>query len=178
MNLNDSEKLASIVVSIVTVLAIIGGGIFGLVEYMEYAKDTKIKTSLGLVTRYHTGQILKSKIKTDSAWNEVYSELTTLFKKDTSAEAYEEFVLTVVKKKDIYVDVNLIMGLFEETVICVDSGLCDKVTIDSYFKNSGRSFFNKYYPLVCDLRKKWNDKKIWLNVQTYYNPESLEKICI
>lgn len=177
MDLERAEKLGNISVSIVTIVAILCGGMFALFEYLDYKKESQRKNSLELVARYQQGEILKNRLKTDLAWEGIHGELIELFKKDTSKEAYENFVITVITKKELFAEVSSIMGLFEETVVCVNSGICDKETITNYFFTSGRSFFNKYYPYVCDQRTKWNDYTIWKRVQTYYNSQSIGKIC-
>ena len=177
MSLDNSEKEANIAVSIVTIIAIISGGVFGLVEYLEYKKESKIKNTIDLVTRYHSGHVLKSKLETDKVWNDMYPIMTEIFKTDKTSEAYEGFILTIIEKNNLTSSVSIVMGLFDETVVCLESEICDKSTIDNYFLKSGKSFFNKYYPFVCDQRNKWNDVTIWKNVQKYYNPDSMGKIC-
>lgn len=177
MDLDKAEKMGNIAVSVVTILAIFCGGIFGLVEYLDYKNNEKIKNSLNLVNRFQSGEILNERLKADSIWQDVYQELITIFKADASPEAYEGFVIAVISKKKMEKSINSMMGIYEETVICVESGLCDQDTIDHYFSKSGRTFFNKYYPYVCNQRKKWNDPTIWENIQKYYNPKSIGKVC-
>ena len=177
MNLDQAEKFGNICVSIVTILAILFGGIFGLIEYFDYKKSNRIENSLVLVERFNQGEILKNRAATSLVWQDLHQELINLFQKDSSPEAYEGFVLAVVKEKNLAKEVSSIMGFYEETAICVNAGLCETRTINRYFSKSGRSFFNKYYPYVCNQRTKWNDSSIWKNVQINYNPESIGKIC-
>lgn len=177
MSLDNVEKRVNIAVSIVTIIAIISGGVFGVIEYLDYKKEIRIKNTIDLVNRYHSGHVLESKLRTDKVWNEMYPSLIELFSTDSSSEAYEGFVLTIINKKNLNSPVSVLMGLFDETVVCIESDICDKETIDRYFLKSGRSFFNKYYPYICDQRSKWNDETIWVNVQKYYNPGSTGKIC-
>lgn len=177
MSLDQAEKLGNVIVSIVTVLAILCGGIFGLIEYCEYKKSNRIKNSLNLVERYNKGEILRSRITSGAVWQDLNEELVSLSQRDNSPEAYEGFVLAVISEKKLTKEVSSIMGFYEETAICMSAGLCEEDTINSYFSKSGRSFFNKYYPYVCSQRIKWNDPSIWENVQIRYNPESIGKIC-
>lgn len=177
MILDQAEKLGNVIVSIVTVLAIICGGIFGLIEYCDYKKSNRVKNSLDLVERYNKGETLKNRVITGVVWQGLNEELVSLLKNNRSPEAYEGFVISVIIEKDLAKEVSSLMGFYEETAICVNAGICDANTINSYFSKSGRSFFNKYYPYVCSQRAKWNDTSIWKNVQIRYNPESIGKIC-
>lgn len=180
MNINNvekNEKIANIAVSIVTMFAIVIGGVFGLVQYFDYKEEIRVKNSLAILDRYHNDEVLKSNIKVYSAWSENYENLMKLIKEDPSAEAYEGFILALVEKKDLPIEINTIFNLYDETVVCVYSNLCDKDTIDNYFRESARSFFHRFYPVVCNQRKRWNDPTIWSRVEKFYNPESIGKIC-
>lgn len=177
MKLENVETVGNIAVSFSTTLALICGGIFGLVEYLDYKKDNSIKYSLSLVSRYQAEDVLKQRIKTDSAWQDANDDLVKLLKIDRSVSAYEGFLLSVVKKNELDAAIITLMGFYDETVVCVKSRICDKATINSYFLKSGRTFFNKYYPYVCLQRNIWSDPTIWFDVQRYFNPKSLGKIC-
>ena len=175
--LEQREKTANIAVSIATIIAILCGGLFGLVEYLDYKKSVKVENSLNLVNRFQSGEKIKDRRATDSAWQNNNKKFMTLRKKGNAQEMYEKFVINLIEKEKIKYNISSLMDFYEETVVCIQAGLCDQSTINDYFSKSGKTFFKKYYPYVCDQRNMWNDSSIWEKVQKYYNPKPKGKIC-
>lgn len=177
MNLNDTEKLVSIVQSSVTIVAILVGGVFGLVQYMDYKSSEKVNRSLTQLTKYSADGMVKSRESINEAWSDNLENLIELFKKNKSDEAYSKFVIDVVSNNNLDNDVDKILRFYEESAVCVNSNLCDEETIRSFFQTDAKPFFNTFYPYICSQRKRWKDEKIWETVQAFYNPKSIGKIC-
>lgn len=178
MLLDQWEKISSIMLSVISALAIVSGGTFTLIEYYDHKNNIKQSSSLALVSEYHSQDFIKYREKLDESWEIGYPVLIDILKSNTDkTKAYQEFVIALVKKEEITSEVNNIMNFYERIAICVNSGLCNKKIIDDFFIKNGRTFFRKYYPYVCLLRERWNDESIWKNIESYFNPGSLGKIC-
>ena len=178
VNLNDWDKLSGIVASSFTVIAIIAGGMFALVEFYGYKQDKKISNSLGLVSEYYSEDVLQYRRKLDEAWETGHPILVeTLRSRQDKAKAYDEYVIALVEKEELSLAIDYVMDFFERSVVCITAKLCDQATIDKFFYKNARIFFRKYYPYVCALRKKWKDDSIWLDVEAHFNPASIGKSC-
>lgn len=178
MTLEQWEKLSITIVSFVTVLAIIGGGLFALIEYYDHKADGRKKISLALVSDYHSKEYREYRENIDEAWEVGHPVLiSALTKEKCKSRAYNKYVVALVSEEKLSNDVGYIMDFFERVATCVNSDLCDKQIIDKFFKKSGRTFFRKYYPYVCNLRNKWQDNSIWSNTEVYFNPGGVNKIC-
>ncbi len=177
----DYEKhiaISKVYLSYLSIIAIIVGAGFTLFEYNGYKADKKINYSLNIVADYTNPEIMKHRTKLDEAWEIGYPILIKNIKnyKDTS-NAYNKFILALVKEENLSRPIDYVMDFYERISLCVSAGLCKKDVIDKFFLRNGQIFFRKYYPYVCDLRKKWNDDTIWLNVELYFNSKSAGEIC-
>lgn len=177
MSLEKLERLASITLSSVTVVAIIAGGLFGLFEYLDHKASEKINHSLNQLSNYNSDSLVKSRESIDEAWNGRHTKLIELFKKDKSDSAYSKFVLDVVNDSNLSRDIEKILRFYQETAICVGANICDEETTRSFFQADAVPFFSTFYPYVCFQRKQWKDEKTWEKLQLFYRLNSIGKIC-
>lgn len=177
LQLSDLEKWWGIQVSRLTIISIIFGGGFATREYLDHKSDVAVMQSLQLISRFSEDPLLDDKIKTDRAWDDVFSGLSELVKVDSSPASYEGFVIGFVESKELTNSIYRIFDLYEEAVICVEAQLCDKQVIDKYLLDSGRNFFSAFYPIVCNQRARWRDYSIYSTVQTYYSPRTINTVC-
>lgn len=177
MEFEKINKAAELIVSVITIISIIVGGIFAMVQYLEHKKELKIKHTLEFVTKFNSDKFMDLREKINNVWNDANPVMVKILTKDKTPEAYEGFVVALVKKYKIHSEIDNIMTLFEEIAICSIENICDKQTVNKYFYDDGKIFFRKFYPYVCDLRKKWNDKKIWYKAQEFYSDNTLGTLC-
>jgi hypothetical protein len=177
--LDQWEKLSSTILSLFSVFAVVVAGSFALIEYYGYKTDAKQARSLKLVSEYHGEQALKYRNKLDEAWEVGYPVLIKILKENTDTnKAYERYVNALIVNEELFTEVRYVMDFFERVATCVNANICDKVIIDNFFSEEGRALFRIYYPYVCSLRNKWKDNSRWSNVEVYFNPGSVGKICI
>lgn len=160
--------------AIVTITAIVFGGGFGLLEYLDKKKESQISNTLDLVKRFQTTEVLETRQTLDEAWSSNYSDLLEVLSPAEEppdydvSKAYKEYVMGFVERYKFSVQINLILEFYEQVVICVNASICDVNTVNDFFLRNGKVFFRKFYPYVCNQRRKWNDPSAWSDAQNYF----------
>lgn len=175
--LENSEKLASIILSLTTCAGIIFGSVFGLIEFTDYKASEKIKNSLVLVERFNGDRLMKARMNVNDVWRKNNSRIRQTLESANFAEGYQVLIKGIVKENNLQQSIEIVMGFFDETAICVDSDICDSKTIQDYFGEGGGSFIRKIRPYLCELRKNWSDPSIWEDAQMYYAPKTKGQEC-
>ena len=181
--LNQWQKILSIIYYSVAVGAILIGGIFTLVEYLEYKSDKKQSASSKLVSAYSSKEdLLKHRKKLDLAWRagsrdrlEAASQGQRKASRKTpgwlaqyNSDEYVRYIIFLIKKKKLGGSITYVMDFYEGVATCVITELCDENIIDASFLKPVQKFFENYYPYICLLKIEQNDNSLWLNTEEYF----------
>ena len=170
MNLDKYKKIVDIVVPALTLIIIV---YFGYVELNNYKKTSKEKNSINLVERYSKDNLLESRMKIDLIWQNTLIKFKELTNKNSSNKTYKKFIVSLVKDNNLHTDITIISEFYEETAICIETGVCDEETITDYFYKKGELFFQIFYPYMCYLRQAWGNSSIWKTAYQQYRPKSV-----
>jgi hypothetical protein len=95
-------KISSIIASVVTVFAIISGGTFALVEYLENKEEKKQAISLDYVSEYHSNEMRQHRERLNSAWEKGYPTLVSALSQEADkSKAFDQFVENLVHDENL-----------------------------------------------------------------------------
>lgn len=154
------EKMTSaIILSWVTVISLILGGLWAILEYRERQESRitdKAAQVLVFVERYNQDPIQRYKNNKVKALAEAYRDL-----KKKTLKVYPDdcikFQRDVVDKFDLRFEIDNVTFFYDELHICVESGICDKQIAHNFFGKHAFDFMwglQCYIPFVQKARKK------------------------
>ena len=184
MTLERAKKFTEIAVPWIGVIAILVGGIWTFSEYGRHVDATKVQRSLDQIARFNA-ELTDIRLKIDLAWQANASTLLKIEQQaelnkaqsDEIAKQYAAFVLNMNRQEQLLSDIARVLFFVDEIVICVEANLCDESTIRSYLDDFSLTFFNRHYPVICDLRDTWNDPTIATRLQAFFTKTSDRNIC-
>lgn len=155
------------------VITIVLGGCYTVLEYVEHKQSVKVQRSLSYVEKYRSSNTAEAKLSLNQLLIDNNEQLNNLLLKKYEnsvdlAEAYNLFVLDIVKPSLIQRNIEILFSFYEEVAICVERGLCDNEITQSFLSNDAKTMFNSYYPYICRLRKQWKNNSVYLRTQQYY----------
>ena len=179
--LTESKGLADALKTWIGILAILFAGAYSLLEYIEHKQTVKIERSLEYVSNFRGGITAEARLSLNQLLTDQSQALSKILSnnhlgKKQLNQSYNDFILRITKSPQIQRNLEVVFSFFEEVVICVEKELCDKEVIQSFFSNEARALFNSYYPYVCSLRKQWNNKTVYLKLESFYLNKS-DDIC-
>ena len=184
MSLDRAKKLTETAVPWIGVIAILVGGIWTFTEYGRHVNSTKVQRSLDQIARFNA-ELTDVRLKIDLAWQENVSTLLKISQQaeldqaqsDEIAKQYAAFVVNMIREEQLLSDIARVLFFIDEIVICVNASLCDESVIRSHLNDFSLTFFNRHYPVICELRDIWNDPTIATRLQDFFTNTSDCDIC-
>lgn len=155
MPLADHKDFWSTVGSIVQIVAIAGGSLFGLYEYLQKDKADHVRETLAYVDRYLKAPIHDVRLKLDHVWTPREDELVLRLRR--GEQAYTEFVLQTVGEARIEPDIFSLISFLESVESCTRARICDTATARAFFCADARGFFNLHYRFILHERQRRHD---------------------
>jgi hypothetical protein len=177
MNLDFWDKLAKTMLSGVTILAIIFGGLFSLNEYLERKQENKVARTLDLVDAYSKEDVISAQQDLDWHYDKNIDAINAALDSENFTEDFSAIIIQLIEKHDLSRQVDRLFYFYRTVAICTLASLCDKSTVESYFKHQGVVFFNQYYPYICQRRLVSGDNGIWMTVQEFFKPNLARDFC-
>ena len=166
--------------SIVSIVAVIFGGVFALAEYRAKKTAERRLTTAGYIRTFQGTAAFAANDKLAEVW-EVEGmrtiERVIAAPQPDQARIYSDGVNALVVSHESESAIRYLMGFYEDVAFCAVWDLCDVGLTRQFFENRGRTFFRKYYPYICRLREKWNDETIWREAEFYYNQTRGSAVC-
>ncbi len=164
-----AEKLSSILLNLVSVLAICFGGWFGLIKFFEYQEQTRLKAGMDIVSEYYSQELYVARSKISMLFTDIEGAMTSqIASSNNPSSAYYAFVNNFVRESRAESEVERLIEFFERAALCVDRQICDEESIGTFLKANGSDFLSTFHPYVCEQRARWADPKIWLEAEQYY----------
>ncbi len=160
------------IVSWITVLGLIVGGIFTLIEYRHHVRSEKIERTMGYLTRFNSQDILRYRVILDRLQDSHYqAESKALLNpiKSKRKSEYDKLILDMTQPSINRESINGLMDFYDEIAICADVKVCDSDTAHALFNKDASAFFTTFSPYICDLRNKWNDRTIGAELENFFN---------
>jgi hypothetical protein len=186
MQREAAKEWTQIFTSWITVVGLVGGGIFALAEYQGNKKDTRIQRSLAHLGKFASKEISEARVAIALRQDAKVNRLREiLLNRETSQEernaAYYIFVVHELvahgTTDGIQDKIYLVLNTLEEAIICGEQGLCDEATLRAGFFDYGQGFVRTYTPYLCYLRRAWNDPALGRRAEAYFNPAAPPDVC-
>jgi len=161
-----------------TVLGLIAGGIYTLVEYQNHERQQRIETTMGYVTRYMSPPLSDHRVVLLRQWQRHESDLlavlrNTSLSSDELLRHYSTKILAMVTDDGLAAPIQELVLFFEQLANCVSLELCQRDAVNSMLAGQAQEFLHQYFPYVCYLRNEWNDPSIAHQLEQVFNPESI-----
>jgi hypothetical protein len=145
----------------VTVISLILGGLWAILEYNERSNSRisdKAAQVLVFVERYNRNPIQEYKNNKVKALAEAYKDY---YEKNSKREPddCETFQIKVVDKFGLRFEIDNVTFFYDELLVCVNSGICDKEVAHNFFGKHAFDFMwglQCYIPFVKAARERRN----------------------
>jgi hypothetical protein len=155
LSLDRVKTLSDIVSSWIGLVALIVGGVFAIVQYLDKEKADRVKTTLEFLQKFNTAPVVDARKAVLSAWagnNERVALAVT--HSASEPDTYPKLVAEIVKAKALYEPLITVIDFYDSLQICVETKLCDSSATTSIFQRDARVFFNVHYPFFIEQRKE------------------------
>lgn len=177
-----SKSLSDFISSWLGIVAVIAAGLFSAVQYLEHKQSVKLERTLTYVQRYNDGDYVNSTQQLEAAVHSHYSELTAiLLNTDYSPEQleqqYSQFILKVLEKDQLYLQLSKVFSFHVELIQCINAGLCTEDVSRTFFSNNARDLIRTFYPFICSKRAQWKDQQAYASILDFYNGNNNQELC-
>lgn len=164
----------------ITVLGLMAGGVYTLVEYRSHERDRRIEATMGYVTRFMAPPLSDHRATLLKQWQKHQAEILTVLHDSSLKPAelnreYNATVLAMITAEELSLPIQEMTLFFEQLANCVKLTLCEPDAVNSMLAVQAQEFMRQYYPYICYLRKEWSDPSIAQELERIFNPKSVGK---
>lgn len=183
INWKHAKERVDVIVPVVTIVGLFAGGLYTLFEYRAQQNEKRIATAMAYVSRFSTPPLSEYRASLSNAWAARGDIEMVLTNKDHRLSVnevnrtYSQLVVEMVNENALGPGIREELLFFEQVSQCVELELCDNMVTRSMLETHSREFFDKYYPYVCALRKRWNDPTTGAALQRFLKVGRGKDIC-
>jgi hypothetical protein len=176
--LGQNDKSIGALVSILGFIVALGGGLYGVVQYVEAKEAARTENSIAYLNRYNSAPVLTARTRADELLIQEHPGFVRLFESMQDIAEYHTYFENFIQRNDVTTELMLVLSFYEELVTCMEANVCDSDTADVFFRVGGRKFVENYYPLICKLRREWKNPAIYKTVEDHYLGDRREPLCL
>ena len=166
MPLERIKIVTEIVTAWVGLIALVAGGIFAIVQYLDKEQGDRVKASLDLLIRYNDKHVVEARLRLTDVWAREEDALETLVRKPAVAiSEINSFVITTIKVDGLHTSIDTMVDFYDLVEVCIEKKLCDRTAARALFARSAKSFFMLHYPFLAQLRTNRNDQSYAMPLQ-------------
>ena len=146
----ETVKTISDIVSVwVGLVALLGAGIFALLQYVEKQSEDRVKVSIDFLHRYGDSEVGAARTRLREVWRKHRIDFEAILNKQiVSNEEYSDFIMAVVERESLQEPISYLIDYFDSLNVCVEKKICDSETTRALLKRDADSFFNLHYPVI------------------------------
>lgn len=158
---NRSKEIQSLS-ALASVIALIGGGLYGIHQYNAKVKEDRVREVFTFLAKKDQPPLVE-------AWREINSKYNTAFKqiKPISSEPksedrdrrYCDIVRGVIDSPSMQTHFDSIIEFYETLDICITTGLCDRDTARSFFKKDATNLGQAFFCYIQHRREETKDSE-------------------
>lgn len=161
VNLERIKVLTEILTSWLGAIALLLGGGFAVVQYMEKDKADRVKASMDFFERYNKPPFYDSRQRIERAWERNDYELNRILGvKPMDRQKYTDYVLFVIDRENIEYDVFQMIAFFESLEVCVKLSICDSAAALSFLQADARTLYRLHFSAINRARQIREDDTI------------------
>lgn len=161
------KLLSDVVRTWLGAIALILGGGFAIVQYIEKEKADRIKVSLDFFDRYNKSPFYDSRQRIERAWEKNDVELDKILSANPmDRRKYSKFITTVAKQENIEYDIFQLIAFFESLEICIRSAICDSSAAVSFLHSDAQAFYRLHFSVIHQAREFRGDPSIGRDLES------------
>lgn len=178
----EKLQIAEVAGTWFTVIAVLFGGLFGIIEYIEYKETQRVDRALEFVSRYQSNDnFIDAHTNISLALDENLPKISTILKNPELSEvdlsvAYSSEILTMIENETLGPALEQLFNFYEQALMCKEMELCEAIVLENFLDNDAGSYTRTFYPYICSLREGWNNPKVFERVTNFYIGSS-DKLC-
>lgn len=175
--LGQNDKSIGALVSILSFIVALGGVFYGGIQYVEAKEAKRTENSISYLNRYNSDPVLKARTRADELLILERPGFVELFENMQDVAEYQTYFENFIQRNELATGLMLVFSFYEELVTCMEANVCDRNTANVFFQVGGRKFVENYYPLICKLRREWENPAIYKTVEDYFLGERPVPLC-
>jgi len=180
VSLDNYRSWSETVATWIQVIAILGGGMFALVEYRGNVERDRINRNLDFVRMFNESHMINTRIKLSSMWRDVNSKAFEGFPKLASAEVQKKFfrkrTIKYIKEMNIHDEVEILLGFFSSFSICLKQNYCEQKTARMLFYDDFKNYWIFHMGYIEEtFNKKGNLEHLVKSFDLPYGSEPIIK---
>lgn len=165
MQLARAKEWTDVLTPIAGAIALIAGGVFGVVQYLDKKHDDRVKETLNFFDRYNDDAVLAARTNLVDTWRKHAAEQESVI--DQPGDAFNIFALRVIKAENLKGSISVINDFFAALDICTRNGICDCDVSLQLFQPDARSFYHQHYAFLIAERKRAKDPTIGAGLEAF-----------
>jgi hypothetical protein len=151
----NAEKALSYVVSVLTILAIVGG----LYGFYSSQRDKRVEKTFEFYKTFRADPLRKDWASLMTRWNKSAQKAKS-FLDQNKDDDLAALVLSLFDGDDEGKDAfGRVADFFDEFNSCIEHSLCDKNSAIALLEQSAKEFVGAFGPYISVLRKEYGDEK-------------------
>lgn len=159
MNLNRFKTVSDIVSVWFGLFALVAGGIFAVVQYLDKEKSERVKNSMELLARFNDKHVVDANTKLVAAWSRHEDALIAVATKvGGTPQEFDDFIVRTMRDEQLFPAFYTMVDFYELVQICISERLCDKATSEALFLHDANRFYTLHFPAIEYVRKNRQDE--------------------
>ena len=159
MTLNRFKTLSDIVSVWFGLFALVAGGIFAVVQYLDKEKGDRVKTSMELLARFNDRHVVDANTKLIAAWSRHEDALiAAATKAGVTPQEFGDFIVQTMRDEHLFPAFYTMVDFYELVQICISEKLCDKATSEALFLHDANRFYTLHFPAIEHVRRNRQDE--------------------
>jgi len=162
MSLEKVKTVIDIATSLATTAALVIGGCFGAYQYLEKARDDRVKETLAFFDRYNRDAVLKARLEQNGAWDPLRKEEQRI-----PGSQYDGFTYRIILEKKLESSISVLNDFYAALRVCATNDICDHAVALQLFQEDACTFFNRNYSYIDAQRRDYQDSSIGLGTERF-----------
>lgn len=159
------KKINDVVLAWLGAVALLGGGLFGLVQYVQKERSDRVKETLVFVERSGKEPFFDAQKRLSMIQIAAYGSANPA--QETPIKEYHNRLLgsftDIANVQTFYT----VLEYYEALNLCVDGRICDEASAHLFFGAEARRFLRAYLPLICKEVQDKSDDSIGEGVTNF-----------
>jgi hypothetical protein len=160
----DLKNLFDIAKSAVGIIAVVGGAIWGVIEYHNKVVADRVKETLAMVERFHKAPFNDAYARINSVWSANEGKAAEIA---TDPKKVDAFVISVINENKLDDPLITMFDFFREVQVCVDRKICDREVANAFFLSEARAIYHTNYAFIAANLTLWNDTSFAAHLQDF-----------
>lgn len=162
------KPISEILSTWVGLLALLAGGTFSLIQYVQKDHGERVKETLSFLDRQMRDPVMTARRTLSAAWLKRDPELDRLIDdKASTRDDYVGFVVKVVNEESLYESMIVMIDFYDGLHVCIVNEICDAKVSAELFREDARAFWSLHQPFIARIREKRQDLKFAGNLEAF-----------